>query len=271
MTSRFFPVSATWVAAAVAVLTLGIASTVTTPAFAQDAKAPAKKDAAPAKKNAAAAKQEQNPWVKLCLEEPSIEKDEKGEMKQVKRKACYTMTERLDINTGLILSAIKVRQVEGGKNALILTVPLGMALSPGVRMLVYTGDQWKKAIKKEKVDEKKLKEVRMKYLSCDVQGCDAGVEATKELIDSLKSNAGVNILALNTQGRIFSSPMPLKGFTAALGGKPVDNKKYANARRQLMVQIQKRRQEKIRARQAKKELEKEGKAIDKRREENKKK
>ncbi len=259
MTKRL-KAAAGWVGICAVAMTLGLATT--TAAVAQE-KAQEKK---------AAAKKSQNPWVKLCLDEPGIKKGEDGKIQQVKRKSCYTMTERLDINTGLVLSAIKLREVEGvEKKALIVTVPLGMALAPGLRVLVYSGPQWKKAIAKEKVDEKKLKELKFTYLSCDVIGCDAGIEATKDIIDALKKGAGVNILALNTQGRIFSSPMPLKGFTDAHKGKPVDNKKYAQARQQLMAQIQKRRQDQIAAKRAAAELEKEKKEIDQRRKEKEKK
>ncbi len=256
---------------AAAVVALGIA--VAGPQVGAQEAAPAKKKAAPAKKAANAdSKKPQNPWVKLCLDEDSIEKDKDGKIIKSKKKSCYTMTERLDVNTGVVLSSIKLREVEGGKKkVLIVTVPLGMAIPAGVRMMVYSGDQWKAAIAKKKVDEKKLKEIKLKFLHCDVVGCDAGIEATTELIESLKKGAGVNILALNTQGRIFSSPMPLKGFTAARKGKPVDNKKYAEARRNLMTQIRQRQIKQARARQAQAELDKEKAAIKERRKANKEK
>ena len=62
--------------------------------------------------------------------------------------------------------------------------------------------------------------------------------------------------AKNAIGKIVPLPVPLTGFTAAYDGPPVDSKKYASARRNLMLQIRKRQIE--RAKKAEEERKKQG-------------
>jgi hypothetical protein len=133
-------------------------------------------------------------------------------------------------------------------------VPLGMALPPGLRAAVYSKEQWAQAAKNEKIDEKALKPVSLKYSLCHAAGCTAEVEATAEIIEQMKTGGGIMVIAMNAGAQAIGFPVPLDGFAEAYAGKPVDNKEYAKARGQLMAQIRERQQaalEKYKAEQMK--------------------
>lgn len=208
-----------------------------------------KAKAAPAKeapKKEAAAAQEQSAWVKLCEGVPFVRKDKDGKEAREERNICLTHHERLDGNTGMVLVSAAIRQIEGqDKQHLMVMVPLGMAVQPGVRAAVYPKDLWEKVQRNEKVDEKQLKPVEIEYAICHPAGCTAEIEATAEIIDQMKKGGGLIVLAMNAAGQPIAFPVPLNGFEKALSGKPVDNEAYAKARGELMQQIRQRQAQAI--------------------------
>lgn len=219
-------------------------------AVAQDKKAPAAKapaaaPAAPAAKDAAAAPAgSKSAWVKLCEKAQIPSKDKDGKDVAQEKNICLTHHERLDGNTGMVLVSAAIREIEGNpKQHLMIMVPLGMALPPGVRAAVYTKELWEKAAKNEKIDEKLLKPLDLKYSLCHPAGCTAEVEATKELVDLMKAGGGLMVLAMNAAAQPIAFPVPLDGFSEAQSGKPVDNAEYSKARQQLMGQIAQHRAE----------------------------
>jgi invasion protein IalB len=144
-----------------------------------------------------------------------------------------------------------IRQVEGNdKRQLMVMVPLGMAIQPGLRATVYPKELWEKAQKNEKIDEKQLKPVDLKYSLCHPAGCTAEVEASAELVESLRTGGGLLVLAMNAAAQPVAFPVPLEGFGAAHAGAPVNNQAYAQARGQLMQQIRQRHAELLKQRQA---------------------
>ena len=221
------------------------------PAAAPAAKAPAGAPAAAA----GAAADKKSAWVKLCEKAPFNTKDKDGKDGKNEKNICLTHHERLDGNTGMVMVSAAIREIEGNdKKSMMVMVPLGMALPPGLRAAVYTKEQWAQAAKNEKIDEKTLKPLALKYSLCHAAGCTAEVEATAELIESMKTGGGIMVIAMNAGAQPIGFPVPLDGFTEAFAGKPVDNKEYAKARGQLMAQIRERQQaalEKYKAEQMK--------------------
>ena len=152
-------------------------------------KAPEKAPAAPAKQPAAGAKDASAPsgaaqsaWVKLCETAVGIAKDKDGKEEKKELNICLTHHERLDGNTGMVLVSAAVRQVEGqDKQHFMVMVPLGMMLQAGMRATLYPKDAWEKVQKNEKVDESKLKAIKLAYTLCHPAGCTAEMEATPEL------------------------------------------------------------------------------------------
>lgn len=246
--------AATVTTAFAALVALGLALG-STAAMAQKKDAPKAAPAAkPAEKAAAGDAQSKSAWVKLCEKAQIPHKGKDGKEVVEEKNICLTHHERLDGNTGMVLVSAAVRHVDGqDKDHFMVMVPLGMAIPPGVRAAVYTKDQWAKAAKNEQIDEKALKPVELKYSLCHPAGCTAEIEATKELVDSMKAGGGIMVLALNAAAQPIAFPVPLDGFAEAQDGAPVDNKKYAEARGQLMKQIRDRQQamvEQIRKEQA---------------------
>ena len=220
-------------AAAGAVLALGLATVA--PAYAQDKKpAPAAK--ADAKKS--------TQWVKLCdqikLKPKSDAKDAKPEEKQL----CSTMFEAIESNSGQLIVSVGLQQMEGApKQVLAVMVPLGVVIPGGVKLAVYNKDQWTKASKNEKIELKDLKTADLKFVHCLPVGCTAEAQATPELLQMLKGNAGLAVLAIWANGNQFTVPVPLDGFGAALDGKPMDNKEYQANRKKLMEHIMQKQAE----------------------------
>ena len=227
-----------------------------TPALAQDkpAAAPAKPAAGAAAPAAAAANK--SAWVKLCEKTPLVKKGEDGKEAKEEKDICLTHHERLDGNSGMVLVSAAIREVEGqDKKHLMIMVPLGMALPPGLRAAVYTKDQWAKIAKNEKVDDKELKPVDLKYSLCHASGCTAEIEADAAILDQMKAGGGLMVVAMNAAAQPIGFPVPLDGFTDAFGGKPIDNAEYKKARGQLMAQIRDRQKaaiDKFKAEQLKK-------------------
>lgn len=242
-------------------LALGLAlSTATGPV---DAQQPAKKPAAgtqqPAKEQAKPAG-EQSAWVKLCEKVGFVGKDKDGKEKKAEKSICLTHHERLDGSTGMVLISAALRQIEGAdKQHMMVMVPLGMAIPPGLHTKVVSADLWAKAAKNEKIDDSKIAGSKMQFTLCHPAGCTAELEMTGELLGQMKGGGGLLIYAVNAAGQVIVFPVPLTGFKAALEGPAVDNKQYSEARKALMGQI---RQRQIEAMEAyKKEQEKAGGAF----------
>lgn len=210
------------------------------------------KQAAPAPGPAPNAKSgQQSAWVKLCEKAALPQKDKDGKDAKEEKSICLTHHERLDGNSGMVLVSAAIRQVEGNdKRQLMVMVPLGMAIQPGLRAAVYPKELWDKAQKNEKVDEKLLKPVELKYSLCHPAGCTAEVEASKEMVESLKTGGGLMVLAMNAAAQPVAFPVPLEGFNTAHSGAPVNNQAYAQARGQLMQQIRQRQAELLKQHQA---------------------
>lgn len=226
------------------------AAMVAAPVWAQaaDAKkpaaAPAAKAAPGAKAAAAAPAQPKSAWVKLCEKAPVVTKGPDGKEVKSEKSLCLTHHERLDGNTGMVLVSAAIRTVEGSpKKSLMIMVPLGMAIPPGIRAAIYTKEQWAKASKGEKIDEKQLKPIELKYALCHPAGCTAETEATPDILDQMSKGGGIMVLAMNAAAQPIGFPVPLDGYNEAAAGPPVDNKKYAEARSQLMAQIRARQQQ----------------------------
>jgi invasion protein IalB len=211
-----------------------------TPAPAKAAKPAAGASAATANAATGAGK---SAWVKLCEKAPLVKKDKDGKEVKEEKELCLTHHERLDGNTGMVLVSAAIREIKGQpKKSLMIMVPLGMAIPPGIRAAVYTKEQWAAAAKNEKIDEKTLKPIELKYSLCHPAGCTAETEATPEILAEMAKGGGLMVLAMNAAAQPVGFPVPLDGYNEATAGPPVDNKKYAEARSSLMKQIRERQQ-----------------------------
>jgi invasion protein IalB len=210
-----------------------------------DAKAAPPAAAAPAAPAAAAAAN-QSAWVKLCEKAPVLVKGADGKEERAEKSICLTHHERLDGNTGMVLVSAAIREVEGqDKKHLMVMVPLGMAIQPGLRAKVYDKAMWEAAQKNEKVDDSKLEAVKLNFSLCHPAGCTAEIDMTPDLMAKINAGAGIMVFSINANGQVIAFPVPLNGFTGALNGAPIDNAKYSEARKSLMQQIALRQQQMI--------------------------
>jgi len=197
-------------------------------------------------KKVAKKRAQQSAWVKLCEATKLPKADKAGKTKIITKNICLTHHERLDGNTGMVIISAAIRMVEGQKKpSLMVMVPLGMALPAGVKAAVYNKEQWARAQKKKRVDDKELKPLSLKYSLCHPAGCTAEIPVSPGLIDSMKTGGGLMVLSLNSAGRPVAFPVPLTGFAKAHDGKPVDNKAYSSARNNLMAQIRRRMRDRV--------------------------
>lgn len=161
----------------------------------------------------------QSAWVKLCEKAPDITNPEQ------QLEVCLTHHEHIDGRNGQVVVSAAIREVQGqDKKALMVMVPLGMALPPGIQM---------------KVDENQP--VPLKYTLCHIAGCTAETEATPEIIQQMQNGQKLVVAAINLAGKAIAFPdVPLAGFTKTMTGAPVDNAQYKEARKRLMMSIRER-------------------------------
>lgn len=191
----------------------------------------------------AAAAENQSAWVKLCEKAPVLVKGKDGKEERAEKSICLTHHERLDGNTGMVLVSAAIRNVEGqDREHLMVMVPLGMAIQPGLRAKIYDKAMWDAAQKNEKVDDTKLETVKLNFSLCHPAGCTAEIDLSPDLLGKMKAGAGMMVFSINANGQVIAFPVPLSGFAAALGGEPIDNVKYSEARKALMQQIALRQQ-----------------------------
>lgn len=208
-----------------------------------------KKDASPKAAAAAppaAGQSSGSMWVKLCEKAPFVGRNKEGQEVQEQRSICLTHHERLEAVSGMVLVSAAIRDIQGSdRKHLMVMLPLGVALPPGMQVGVYPAEMWDRIQKGEKVDDSKLTPIKLTYTLCHSAGCTAEAEASKELIDQIQAGAGIIVFAVNGNGQPTAFPVPLTGFKEALAGPPADNENYSKQRRALLQQIAENRSKMI--------------------------
>ena len=191
-----------------------------------------------------------NPWVKLCDKGTLNAKDKEGKEQKKEGNVCHTFSEHIDAKTGMVIISTGLKQVRPDgedKQIFRIILPQGVALSVGVRVTFFPSDLWAKVEKKEKLakgDESRLKSLRMGFQFCNTTGCHFEAEAKQDLVNDLKTSAGLVVTTANSSGVGVNLRVPLAGFNEALAGPPTDTKKFAAARKKLMDDIAERRRQK---------------------------
>ncbi len=226
-------------AALTAAVTLAFAlpAAAQTPPAAQKKEAPKAAPKAPAKQPAAPAPQAQqapaqqpaqgqqdqqvqliySPWTKFCL------KGQDPNAKQI----CFTGKDGR-IESGQPVVAAVIIEPEGEpKKLLRVTLPLGMKLVDGTRIMVDTDTNAQTG----------------PYVICFANGCMADYEATAELLDRLKKGQNLIIQAINANNQPLTLPLPLNDFAKAYDGPPTDPKVFEEQQKKLQEELQKRAEE----------------------------
>ena len=239
--SRTLAAIAKFVLAAAVALTAGsaLAQQPAAPAPAAKPAAPAKKPA-PAKPAAPAApaapapeaqqqpqaqgeQQQQvqliySPWTKFCLKGQNNEPNAK--------QVCFTGKDAR-IESGMPVVAAVLIEPEGEpKKLLRVTLPLGMQLVHGTRVIIDQNQP-----------------MTAPYVMCFTNGCMADYDASGDLIGKLKKGQGLVIQAINSTGQPISLVLPLADFAKAYDGPPTDPKVFEEQQKKLQEELQRRADE----------------------------
>jgi invasion protein IalB len=194
------------------------------PKAAPKAPAPAPQQAPPAGAPPAAAQpQEQQvqliyaPWTKFCL------KGQEAGAKQV----CFTGKDGRIESGQPVIAAVIIEPEGEPKKLLRVTLPLGMQLVHGTRIIVDSNAP-----------------LQGPYVICFQNGCMSDYEATPELIASLKKGQNLVVQAINSNGAPLTLPLPLAGeFAKAYDGPPTDPKQFEENQKKLQEELQKKAEE----------------------------
>jgi invasion protein IalB len=157
-----------------------------------------------------------SPWTKFCL------KGQEANAQQV----CFTGKDGR-IESGMpVIAAVLIEPDGDTKKVLRVTLPLGMQLPQGTRVIVDQGQP-----------------MNAPYIICFTNGCMADYEASAELIGKLKKGQGLVVQGINSQGQAISLVLPLTDFGKAYDGPPTDPKVFEEQQKKLQDDLQKRAEE----------------------------
>jgi invasion protein IalB len=187
------------------------------PAPAPAAQAPAAPAAgAPAAAGQPAADQVQliyAPWTKFCL------KGQDAGAKQV----CFTGKDGRIESGQPVIAAVIIEPEGEPKKILRVTLPLGMQLVHGTRVIVDSNAPQ-----------------QAPYVICFQNGCMSDYDVTPELIANLKKGQNLVVQAINSNGAPLTLPLPLAEFAKAYDGPPTDPKVFEETQKKLQEELQKR-------------------------------
>jgi invasion protein IalB len=157
------------------------------------------------------------PWTKFCL------KGQEAGAKQV----CFTGKDGRVESGQPVIAAVIIEPEGEPKKILRVTLPLGMQLVHGTRIII-DGNQPQQA----------------PYVICFQNGCMSDYDATPEVLAALKKGQNLVVQAINSNGMPLTLPLPLAGeFAKAYDGPPTDPKVFEENQKKLQEELQKRADE----------------------------
>src|SRR5262245_25993032 len=162
------------------------------------------------------------PWTKVCDKRPDTNN----------KQVCVITKESL---FGRAFTTVQLFEPEGGQKFLRVTVPLGMQLSYGTRMLI--DQSWPE---------------QSPYNMCLPIGCASDYQVTDDLIAKMKKGQNIIVEAIDAQNTPISLPLPLNDFAKAYDGRPTDPKVFLEQQRKLQEELRKQQKE---AKETRKKLE----------------
>jgi invasion protein IalB len=157
-----------------------------------------------------------SPWTKFCG------KDNNPQAKEV----CLTVKEAR-LETGQFLAgAALIEQTGEEKKLFRITLPLGMQIPQGTRILL---------------DKEEPQQGR--YVVCLPNGCMADFEVSKEFVAKLKKGQQIVLQGINLPGQAASYMLPLTDFAKANDGPATDPKQFEADQKKLQDELQKKAEE----------------------------
>jgi invasion protein IalB len=157
-----------------------------------------------------------SPWTKFCL------KGQEADAKQV----CFTGKDAR-IESGMpVVAAVLIEPENEPKKILRVTLPLGMQLIHGTRVIVDQNQP-----------------MTAPYVICFTNGCMADYDASGDMITKMKAGQGLVVQAINSTGQPISLVLPLTDFAKAYDGPPTDPKVFEEQQKKLQDELQHRADE----------------------------
>ncbi|MEP7029762.1 MAG: invasion associated locus B family protein [Pseudolabrys sp.] len=156
-----------------------------------------------------------SPWMKVC-----------GKGPDTNNKQVCVITKDGRLENGMPVAIVQLFEPEGEQKVLRVTVPLGMQLSHGTRMIIDAGAP-----------------AQQPYKICFPVGCMSDYPVTDEMVASMKKGQTLTVQAINMQGTPISLPMPLADFGKAYDGPATDPKAFEEQQRKLQEGLQKQAEE----------------------------
>jgi invasion protein IalB len=156
------------------------------------------------------------PWTKFCL------KGQDANAKQV----CFTGKDGRIESGQPVIAAVIIEPEGEPKKILRVTLPLGMQLVHGTRVIVDANPP-----------------AQSPYVICFANGCMSDYEVTPELLANMKKGQNLVVQAINSNGAPLTLPLPLAEFAKAYDGPPTDPKVFEETQKKLQEELQKRAEE----------------------------
>jgi len=162
-----------------------------------------------------------SPWTKFCLKgQPGQPPDPNA------KEVCFTGKDAR-VESGQPVAAAVIIEPQGAEKKLLrVTLPLGMQLAHGTRLIVDQNQP-----------------MTAPYVICFTNGCMADYDASADLIGKMKKGQGLVIQAINATGQPISLVMPLNDFAKAYDGPPTDPKVFEEQQKKLQEELQRRADE----------------------------
>jgi invasion protein IalB len=161
------------------------------------------------------------PWTKFCL------KGQDANAKQI----CFTGKDGRIESGQPVIAAVIIEPEGEPKKILRVTLPLGMQLVHGTRVIVDNNQP-----------------AQSPYVICFANGCMSDYEVTPEMLANMKKGQNLVVQAINANGAPLTLPLPLQetggsGFAKAYDGPPTDPKVFEENQKKLQEELQKRAEE----------------------------
>ena len=108
-----------------------------------------------------------------------------------------------------VVAAVLIEPQGDPKKILRVTLPLGMQLIQGTRVIIDQGQP-----------------MTAPYVICFTNGCMADYEASTQMIDQMKKGHGLVVQAINANAQPISLALPFADFAKAYDGPPTDPKVF---------------------------------------------
>lgn len=162
-----------------------------------------------------------SPWTKFCL---------KGTPGQTPppdaKEVCFTGKDARVESGQPVAAAVLIEPQGQDKKLLRITLPLGMQLVHGTRVIIDQNQP-----------------MTAPYVICFTNGCMADYEANADLIAKMKKGQGLVLQAINATGQPISLVLPLNDFAKAYDGPPTDPKVFEEQQKKLQEELQRRADE----------------------------